>query len=107
MVAAIVPAVANGGISGDGRHIVYRLRHDVRWQDGQPLTARDVVFTYRASVNPANAIPARSDYDAIASVSAPNPYEVDVTLKRPFAPIVATFFGGDGSPRGYTDYPTL
>jgi peptide/nickel transport system substrate-binding protein len=97
-VAAIVPAVANGGISGDGRHIVYRLRHDVRWQDGQPLTARDVVFTYRASVNPANAIPARSDYDAIASVSAPNPYEVDVTLKRPFAPIVATFFGGDGRP---------
>jgi peptide/nickel transport system substrate-binding protein len=97
-VAAVVPTVANGGISADGRHIVYRLRRDARWQDGVPLTARDVVFTYRASVDPANAIPAQSDYDAIASVSAPNPYEVDVTLKRPFAPIVATFFGGDGRP---------
>jgi peptide/nickel transport system substrate-binding protein len=97
-VATVVPTVANGGISADGRHIVYHLRRDVRWQDGVPLTARDVAFTYHASVDPANAIPAQSDYDAIASVSAPNPYEVDVTLKRPFAPIVATFFGGDGRP---------
>ncbi|HEY1680141.1 MAG TPA: ABC transporter substrate-binding protein [Candidatus Tumulicola sp.] len=97
-VAAVVPTVANGGISADGRHIVYRLRHGVRWQDGIPLTARDVVFTYRASVDRVNAIPAQSDYDSIESVSAPNPYEVDVLLKRPFAPIVATFFGGDGRP---------
>jgi peptide/nickel transport system substrate-binding protein len=97
-VAIAVPTVGNGGISADGRHIVYRLRHDVRWLDGVPLTARDVVFTYRASVNPASAIPAQSDYDAIANVSAPSRYEVDVTLKRPFAPIVATFFGGDGPP---------
>ncbi|HEY1429645.1 MAG TPA: ABC transporter substrate-binding protein, partial [Candidatus Tumulicola sp.] len=97
-VASAVPSISNGGIAADGRHIVYRLRRDVRWQDGYPLTARDVVFTYRASVDPANAIPAQSGYAAVSNVSAPNRYEVDVTLKRPYAPIVATFFGGDGRP---------
>lgn len=43
-----VPTRRNGGISADGRTITYRLRDDVRWQDGTPLTAADVVFTVRA-----------------------------------------------------------
>lgn len=30
-----------------GRVVTVRLRQDVRWQDGRPLTAADVVFTYR------------------------------------------------------------
>jgi peptide/nickel transport system substrate-binding protein len=30
-----------------GDTVVVRLRHGVRWQDGVPLTAADVVFTYR------------------------------------------------------------
>src|SRR5215469_16790192 len=47
-VAKVVPTTANGGISRDGKRIVFHLRRDVQWQDGYPLTARDVVFTYRA-----------------------------------------------------------
>ena len=30
-----------------GRHVFVRLRPRLRWQDGRPLTAADVVFTYR------------------------------------------------------------
>jgi peptide/nickel transport system substrate-binding protein len=95
-VATTVPSSSNGGISRDGRQIVYHLRRDVKWQDGHPLTAADVVFTYRASINPANALPTEATYDSVASVSACDRYTVCVTLKRPYAPIVATFFGGDG-----------
>jgi peptide/nickel transport system substrate-binding protein len=62
------------------------------------LTAADVVFTYRASINPANALPTEATYDPIAGVTACDRYTVCVQLKRPYAPIVATFFGGDGSP---------
>src|SRR5580658_9439205 len=47
-VATVVPSIGNGGISADGKRIVYHLRRDVKWQDGRPLTAADVVFTYRA-----------------------------------------------------------
>lgn len=33
-------------ISSDGLEYVVRLRDDVKWQDGQPFTADDVVYTY-------------------------------------------------------------
>ena len=34
--AAVVPTLANGGVSKDGVTITYRLRHDVRFSDGTP-----------------------------------------------------------------------
>src|SRR5580704_6053050 len=45
-LAQTVPSRANGGVSPDGRTLVYRLRPGVLWQDGVPLTAADVVFTF-------------------------------------------------------------
>jgi peptide/nickel transport system substrate-binding protein len=97
-VATEVPSVENGGISHDGTTITYHLRRDVKWQDGFPLTAADVAFTYRASVDPANTFPAQNLYGPVARVSACARYVVCVRLQRPYAPIVATFFGGDGPP---------
>lgn len=96
--ATVVPTVANGGISRDGRRIVYHLRRDVKWQDGYPLTARDIVFTYGAAVSPSNALPTEGGYNPIARVSARDSYTVVVELKRPYAPIITNFFGGDGNP---------
>lgn len=95
-VAMIVPTVANGGISRDGKRIVFHLRRNVRWQDGYPLTARDVVFTYRAKSNPSNATPSQSFGTGIARVWAPDLYTVVAELTRPQAAFVTSFFGGDG-----------
>ncbi len=100
-VAVTVPTLANGSISSDGERIIYRLRRDVSWQDGAPLNSRDVVFTYRAIMNPLNAVPSRYGYDRVASVEAPGPYTVVVKLNRPYSPIIAYFFGGD------SNYPIL
>lgn len=96
-IALNVPTPQNGGISPDGKRITFHLRHGVRWQDGAPLTARDVVFTYRAIMNPANALPERYGYDKIASIAQPDLYTVVITLRQPFAPIVPLFFGGDSN----------
>lgn len=100
-VAREVPSLSNGGISRDGLQITYHLRHDVRWQDGAPLTARDVVFTYNAIVNPRNDAVSRFGYEDIRSVEATEPYTVRVWLKKPQAAIVPFFFGGD------SNYPIL
>ena len=40
------PTVANGGISPDGKVWTVKIRPGVKWQDGTPLTANDVAFTY-------------------------------------------------------------
>ncbi len=87
-VAAVVPSVANGGISRDGMTITYHLRHDVKWADGVPLTARDVIFTHEADLNAHNnSIETIGDRE-IASIVAPDPYTVRVRLKRPFSPFI-------------------
>jgi len=96
-----VPTLANGGVSSDGKRLTFALRRGVRWQDGAPVTARDVVFSYEAVMNPANNVPERYGYDLVASIRAPDPYTVVVTLKRAFSPIIGFFFGGD------SNYPIL
>jgi peptide/nickel transport system substrate-binding protein len=45
-LAAEVPTVANGGFSADFKTITYKLRTGVKWSDGTPFTASDVLFTY-------------------------------------------------------------
>jgi peptide/nickel transport system substrate-binding protein len=95
-LATEVPTLANGGISRDGLTITYHLRRGVRWQDGAPFTAADVVFTTHAILNPANNVQSREGWDDIASVEAVGPYEVRFHLKQPYAPAVATFFAEPG-----------
>ena len=98
ILATAVPSQANGGISRDGLTISYRLRHDVRWTDGVPVTARDVIFSWRAIENPNNDAVSRHGYDDVRSIVAPEAYSVVVHLKRPFAPFVNTFFAESDQP---------
>ena len=32
--------------------VTWKLRQDIQWSDGTPVTANDVVFTYDALVDP-------------------------------------------------------
>ena len=43
--------------------VVFHLRDDVRWHDGEPTTAEDVLFTFERARNPATAFP-NADYFA-------------------------------------------
>jgi peptide/nickel transport system substrate-binding protein len=97
-LATVEPTLRNGGISKDGLTIRYQLRRGVDWQDGQPFTARDAIFTWRVIMNPVNNIIARTGYDQIASMEAPDPYALIVHLKRPYSPAIASFFSMSGVP---------
>lgn len=98
-LALAVPTIANGGISRDGRRIVVHLRKRVTWADGAPLTAADWLFTYHAVRNPNNAVKTRYGWDAIASASAPDPYTIEIRLKRPNVAVLGILgFGGAAYP---------
>ena len=90
-VARVVPSLANHGISRNGLDITYRLRKDVRWADGAPLTADDVVFTHRVQMDPRNNVPDHYGDQEVADIDAPDRYTVHVHLQRPFAPFLAEF----------------
>ncbi|HEV8020168.1 MAG TPA: ABC transporter substrate-binding protein, partial [Candidatus Lustribacter sp.] len=99
VLLARIPTVANGDLARDGRTIVYHLRPGVRWQDGVPVTAADVLFTLRAIVDPRNPIRSREGYDRIARAERIDDATVRVTLKAPWAPAVATLFSYGTAPQ--------
>lgn len=98
ILAAVVPTLANGGISRDGLTITYHLRHGVHWHDGAPFTSRDVAFTVSAIMNRATNVTSQHGYDDIARVDTPDPYTAVFHLKKPFAPAVDTFFATSDTP---------
>ena len=87
-----IPTRANGDLSADGRTIRYRLRPGVRWSDGVPVTAADVLFTLRAILDPSNPVRSHEGYDFIDRAYALNPRTVLFHLRRAWAPAVMTYF---------------
>ena len=90
--AIAVPSRENGGISADGKTITYHLRPNVKFSDGRPLTADDVVFTWQQVMNPRNNVPFHFPYDQAESVTAKDARTVVVRLRAPSAPFVSNFF---------------
>jgi peptide/nickel transport system substrate-binding protein len=60
------------------------LRPDVRWQDGQPLTADDVVFTYGVIQNPDAQSPLAASWQGI-KVAKKDAQTVTFTLPTPLS----------------------
>ena len=87
-----VPTVQNGDISADGRTITYRLRPNVRWSDGVPVTSQDVLWTLGAILDPNTPVPSREGYDLIDRAYAKDAHTVVFHLKHAWAPAATTFF---------------
>jgi peptide/nickel transport system substrate-binding protein len=87
-----VPSLQDGGISRDGKTIVFHLRPNLRWSDGAPLTAADVVFTTRIIISKDTPVASTAGWDDIADVSSPRAGDVQFRLKAPYAPALVTFF---------------
>ncbi len=55
-LAAELPTVENGDVVVDDAagtmSVTWKMRQDVQWADGKPVTADDVIFTYDAIINP-------------------------------------------------------
>ncbi len=71
--------------SPDGLLWTFHLRPGVKWQDGAPLTARDVQFTFHyLKLHPVEWFPVHK----ILDVEAPDGLTVVFRLERPFAPFL-------------------
>ncbi|MFC3395461.1 peptide ABC transporter substrate-binding protein [Brenneria rubrifaciens] len=53
----IVPGVALRWQSNDNRTFTFTLRKDARWSNGDPVTAKDFVYSWRRLVTPDNSSP--------------------------------------------------
>lgn len=72
-------------ISPDGLVINFKMRDDVKFSDGEPLTADDVVFSFDFIMTDAIQAPRERAYlDKIKQVKANGKYEVTFTFKEPY-----------------------
>jgi len=71
-------------VDGNGKTYTVHLHPNLKWQDGQPLTSADVVFTYQSIENPDTQSPLFSSWQGI-DVSAPNSQTVVFKLPDPLA----------------------
>lgn len=86
VLAAELPTLANGGLSGDGLTVRFKLRPGVKWSDGKPLTADDLVFTWQAYADPTSAPAGDAITPAwrqIEDVRKLDDLVVEVRMKRP------------------------
>lgn len=96
-LVTIVPTQANGGISKDGKTITWHLRKGLKWSDGVPFDADDVIFSTHAVLNPANNEVGRDGWNLITSMDEPDKYTVVYHLSKPYASYIPTFFGSAGA----------
>jgi peptide/nickel transport system substrate-binding protein len=81
-VASEVPTQENGGISADGLTWTFKIRTGMKWSDGQPLTARDVAFTYNYILK--NSFGCCISYlKFVDSVTAPDDQTVVIHTTKP------------------------
>ena len=97
----IVPELAEKWSWQDNyRNLVFFLRKDVKWHDGQPFTSKDVKFTFDTVREAADAPaklrinPRKEWYANVDAVEAPDPYTVVFRLKRPQPSLVAMLASG-------------
>jgi peptide/nickel transport system substrate-binding protein len=81
-LAAEVPTKANGGLAADGTSVTWKLKQGVKWHDGKPFTADDVVFTWAYAADLATAAYSTGSYKDI-TVEKIDDHTVKVIFKAP------------------------
>ena len=84
-----VPDLAESWENPDPTTFIFKLRPNLTFSDGSPLTAEDVVYTFTTLVNPDFNAPQRALYSPISAVEAVDPQTVKFTLSAPYAPLLS------------------
>jgi peptide/nickel transport system substrate-binding protein len=99
---SIVPDLATAWAwSEDGMRLTFQLRHGVKWHDGQPFTAKDVVCTYDLRMGKApeklRLNPGLSSFKNLDHLTTEGDFEVTFHLKCPQPAFLMLISGGPGA----------
>jgi peptide/nickel transport system substrate-binding protein len=73
-------------VSPDGLTITFHLCKGVKWHDGYEFTSKDVLYTYRVTIDPKTPTAYAESFKQVKNVEAPDPYTIRVTYAKPYAP---------------------
>ena len=94
-LAAEIPSRENGGLAADGKSVTWKLKQGVKWHDGQPFTADDVLFTWEYAKDPAAATVTIASFKDVM-VEKVDQFSVKVSFPKPTPFWADTFVGTRG-----------
>ncbi|PIK72260.1 peptide ABC transporter substrate-binding protein, partial [Methylobacterium frigidaeris] len=74
--------------SADGRTYTFDLRQDVKFCDGRPMTAEDVVYSLKRWIDPATRSPVASRAGKVKDIRATDDHTVVYELQEPFSDLL-------------------
>ena len=77
------PDVAASWETPDDKTIIFKLNPNAKFQNGKPVTAQDVKWTYDSTMSESLVTSKKSGYSAVASIEAPDAQTVIFHLKEP------------------------
>jgi len=80
----IVPDLAKSFHFKDDTTLIFELKQGVKWHDGKPFGADDVVFTFELINSPKLISPYKDDFQLVASVVAINEHTIEIKYKQPY-----------------------
>lgn len=89
---SLEPALAESWEMLGDTGVVFHLRRDVRWHDGVPTTAHDVVFTYERAKDPATLFPNPEYFQLWTSAEATDSFTVRFTFEPHMDPLAGWAF---------------
>jgi peptide/nickel transport system substrate-binding protein len=92
ILAAEIPSKENNGLAEDGLTVIWKLKRGVKWHDGTPFTADDVVFNWEYARTPETAAVSIASYKDI-NVEKVDDFTVRVKFAKP-TPFWADAFVG-------------
>ncbi|MCK1743612.1 peptide ABC transporter substrate-binding protein [Bradyrhizobium sp. 139] len=95
VLASEIPSVQNGLLAADGTSVTWKLKPGVKWHDGKPFSADDVIFTWEYTKDPATATVTAGVYRDL-KLEKIDDLTVKITFPQP-TPFWADAFVGAGA----------
>lgn len=92
ILAAEIPSIKNGGLSADAKTVTWKLKPGIKWHDGKPVTADDLVFNWEYASDAATACVSISTYSGL-TVEKVDDLTIRIAFKEP-TPFWANAFVG-------------
>jgi peptide/nickel transport system substrate-binding protein len=83
ILAAEIPSKENDGLTEDGLSVIWKLKKGVKWHDGTPFTADDVIFNWEYAKNPETAAVSIGSYKEVKLAEKVDDYTVRLTFTQP------------------------
>lgn len=78
-------------VADDKKTITFKLKPDLQWADGKPLTSADILFTWKLITDENTHSPYASDYQLVTKAEAPDARTFIVHYSQPFAPALESW----------------